>query len=461
MLLRKNIYHPLLSTSIITVIILFVVGSSQSLYSSDLNTIQASLKTSVTTLAGLSDNREIIEHIAQKKYVLIGDSTHGTHEFYQQRINITKSLIKEKNFKLIALEGDLPNVHRVNQYVQSLSSKTAMQVLNVSNPQGAWLWGNVSMLNFIQWLKEHNEQLPLGEQKVRLHGLDIYSFERSRNEVVDYLQLFSPEAAQQAIKRYSCFSRFGNNLHRYGKEILKSGLNNCAAAVNEQFELFVSCHYPCPENYPAIDREAYFYAQENAHIVKNTEKSFRIQYQTGSDITGWNQRDLHMMESFLSVSDYMEEPKSIFWLHNSHLGDARATEMVKSSQLNIGQLLNQSFSEDIYSIGMLTYQGLVSASDDWDSPAEIKKLLRAHPDSNEALFHSLGIPHFFLDLHQSESLKNFLNRTRLQRHVGVVYRPDDEMDSHYSETHLSDQFNAIIFIDTTTPVIDLNKSLVK
>ncbi len=386
MLLRRALQDHFLSILVIILGLLFIAGSSQNLYSSDLSPAKPSLKDSVTVLSGLSDNQAIIKNIAQRKYVLIGDSTHGTYEFYQQRINITKALIQEKNFKLIALEGDLPNVHWLNQYVQSKTSMTAMQVLNVSNPQGAWLWGNVSLLNFIQWLKKYNEQLPLGEQKVRLYGLDIYSFERSRNEVIDYLEWFSPEAAQQAYKRYACFSRFDNNLHRYGKQVSKNGLNNCTAEVAEQFELFSSCHYPCPESHPVIDQEAYFYAQENARIVKNTEKSFRIQYQTDSDSAGWNQRDLHMMESFLAVSDYMGKPKAIFWLHNSHTGDARATEMVKSFQLNIGQLLNQTFGQAVFSIGMLTYQGLVSAADDWGSPAKIKILRPAHPNSNESLF---------------------------------------------------------------------------
>ena len=448
-------------------VILFVMGISlildaqRNVYSSPIITqpeIQV-LKDVIIPLDGLDDSKPIVQLIDNIPYVLIGDSTHGTYEFYQQRINISKKLIQEKDFKLIVLEGDLHNVYRLNQYVHSLVPMTAMQVLNVSNPQGAWLWGNVAMLNFIQWLKKYNEQLPEGEQKVSLHGIDIYSFERSKNAVINYLLWFSPQAAIQAEQRYRCFNRFDNNLHHYGKAVARDPQLSCEADVLAQFMDFSACRFPCPEQYSFIDRDAFFYAEQNAMIIKNTEKSFRIQYQAGndygSDTDSWNQRDRHMMESFLAVSEHLNQPKTIVWAHNSHVGDARVTEMRDSDQLNLGQLMRQYFKEQVFSIGMLTYSGSVMAADDWNSSQEIKVLLNAHPFSNEAVFHLLEVPHFLLDLHQSEELEQIMNTTRLQRHVGVVYRPDDEMDSHYTYTHLAGQFDAIIYIDNTSPVIML------
>lgn len=416
------------------------------------------LKESVVPLNSLDDSKAIIKLIDQIPYVLIGDSTHGSYEFYQQRINLSKKLIQEKNFKLIVFEGDLPNVYRLNQYVQSRLPVTAMQALNVTNPQGAWLWGNVTMLNFIQWLKKYNDQLPEGEQKVSLHGLDIYSFERSKRIVINYLRLFSPQAAQQAFQRYQCFNRFGNDLHRYGKMLAHMPMLSCELDVVEQFQDFSLCRLPCPEHYSFIDRDAFFYTQENARVIKNTEKSFRVQYKTGKDSDSWNLRDIHMMESLLAVSEHLDHPKTIIWAHNSHVGDARATEMREKEQLNLGQLMRQKFGQQMFSLGMLTYNGVVAAADDWHSQAEIKTIRNAHPDSNEALFHSLGIRHFMLYLHGSEVLQNYLNKTRLQRHIGVVYRPQDEMASHYSYTHLADQFDAVIFIDSTTPVTSLKNN---
>ena len=223
----------------------------------------------------------------------------------------------------------------------------------------------------------------------------------------------------------------------------------------EQLRDFSNCRFPCPEQYSFIDRDAFFYAEQNALIIKNTEKSFRIQYSTGNDSDSWNLRDLHMMESILAVSEHLDNPGTIIWAHNSHLGDARATEMAERDQLNLGQLMRQHFGRQTFSIGMLTYNGMVAAADDWNSHPEIKIIRNAHPDSNEALFQSLGVPHFMLYLHQSEVLQNLLNQRRLQRHIGFVYRPHDEMDSHYTYTHLADQFDAIIFIETTTPVVFL------
>lgn len=455
MIIARYIARKHFMIFLLIVNISFVLDSQRSVYSSGVQSELNLLKDAIVSLTDLNDTDAIIKIIAHKPYVMIGDSTHGSYEFYQLRFNLSKKLIQEMNFKLIVLEGDLPNIYRINQYVQSQTPATAMQVLNVSNPQGAWLWDNVAMLNFIQWLKKYNAQLPEGEQKVSLHGIDIYSFDRSRREVIDYLKLFSPQAAQQANFRYQCFNRFDNDLHRYGKIVNHRPLLSCESEVMEQYLDFHECRYPCPEQYSFIDRDKFFYAQQNARVVKNTEKSFRIQYQTGRDADSWNQRDRHMMESFRAVSEYLNDPKTIFWAHNSHIGDASATEMVESYQLNLGQLMRQYVKQQVFTLGLLTYRGMVTAADDWQSPTKIKALRDAHPASNEALFHSLGKPFFMLYLHHSPELVQLMNQTRLQRHVGVVYRPFDELDSHYTYTHLAAQFDAIIYIDVTTPVISL------
>lgn len=449
----KLLYRYFL-TALLFVAVTFMIDSMRSLYSFNLSPM-ALLQSSVVPLHSLDDTKAIIELIGKRPIVLIGDSTHGTHEFYQQRIDISKGLIQEKNFKLLLLEGSWPTVYNLNQYIHSAIDVTAEEVLKVFNPQSAWLWRNMEMLNFIQWLKNYNEQLPDTEQKVSLLGLDIYSFEQSRGLVVDYLQNFSPQAAQQAQQRYQCFNRFNNDLHRYGRAVSRDHSLSCKEPVVAQYQDFSLCRFPCPEQYSFIDREAFFYASQNARIVKNTEKSLRLQYVTGDDTVSWNQRDRHMLESFLAISDYLVSPKTIIWAHNSHVGDARATEMAGQAQLSLGQLLRQNFGQQAFSIGMLTYSGSVAAADDWNRSAQIKTLLQAHPNSNESLFHQLGIPHFVLYLHQSAELKKLLNEPRLQRHVGVVYKPQNEMKSHYSYTHLADQFDAIIYIDETSATMGI------
>ncbi len=451
-----RVYPFLLFLSVM--LISFVVDAGQALYGFDSQAQvnsqaqMALLRQSVVPLNSLHDNKSIIDLIGQKPLLLIGDSTHGTHEFYQQRINISKQLIQEKNFKLIVLEGDWPNIYTLNQYVQSLIPITAQQALDVSNPHTFWLWNNVEMLNFILWLKKYNEQLPQGEQKVSLHGMDIYSFKQSRQQVFDYLQLFSSQAAQQAYQRYQCFAFFNNDLHRYGKAVRDDASLSCERAVVEQYVDFSACRYPCPEQYSFIDRDAFFCAQQNARVIKNTEKSFRLQYRFADDTQSWNQRDRHMMESLLASMTHLHQPKTIIWAHNSHLGDARATEMADRDQLNLGQLVRQYFAKQVFSIGMLTHSGTVMAADDWNSPAKIKTLLSAYHDSNEGFFHRLGVPFFVLDLHQSHELTRLLNQPRLQRHVGVVYRPQDEMAAHYTYTRLAEQFDAVIYIDSSTAV---------
>ncbi len=439
-------------------VVLFSAGIQHKLYAADLNKLSpvSLLKNTIIPLHGLNDLTPVVQLIADKPYVLLGDSTHGTYEFYQQRINLTKKLIQEKNFKVIAIEADVVNTQRLNQYIHSLIPLSAVEVLNVPNPEGgAWFWNNEPMLAFIRWLKHYNKQLPAHEQQVSLFGLDIYSFESSKRQVIDYLQLFSVPAAQQAAYRYQCFSPFSNNLHRYGRAVSSDPAYSCEAAVMAQYLDFASCRFPCPQQYAAIDAQDFFFAEQNARVVKNIEKSFRLQYLSGYDLESWNQRDRHMMESLQVVMAHLQQSKAIVWAHNSHIGDARATEMHDKFQLNLGQLLRQQYPQQVFALGMLTYTGSVTAADDWDSPARVKKLLNAHPDSNEALLHFLDVPHFVLSLRQSKELIAFLNQTRLQRHVGVIYRPFDEMASHYTYTHLADQFDALIFIDHSTAVKNL------
>jgi len=393
----KRELFSIIPSLFIILVTTFLIDAQRNLYSSripmssNMPSITAPqkvlLKHSVIPLNSLEDNYAIIKLIDNKPLVLIGDSTHGTHEFYQQRINISKQLIQEKNFKSILLEGDWPNVYTLNQYVQSLIPITAKQALHAHKSQGAWLWNNKETLNFLQWLKKYNQQLPEGEQKVSIYGLDIYSFLQSKQLVIDYLQDYSPEAAQQARYRYQCFNRFNNDLHRYAKAVKANHSLSCETPVVKQYMDFSACRISCPGEHAFIDREAFFNAQQNARIVKNSEKNIRIQYLTGNDLMSWNERDQHMMEMFMAISEHLHYPKTIIWAHNSHVGDARATEMRQQNQLNLGQLLRENFTTTVFSIGMLTYTGTVMAADEWNEPARVKKLSAAHYDSNEALFH--------------------------------------------------------------------------
>ena len=414
------------------------------------------LRNSLKPVNSINDYDQLIRKSGQHRFVLIGDSTHGSHEFYQQRIEISKRLIKEKNFKLIALEGDWPNVYALNQYIQSTTPHSLSYLLNAFNRHATWLWNNAETLQFLQWLKHYNSQLPAGEKKVHILGIDIYSFERSMQQVIDYLSFFSAAAAQQARQRYQCFQRFNYDLHSYGQAVSDNPLLSCEMAVTGQFLDFDLCRIPCPGDYAVIEPQAFFDARQNARVVKNTEKSLRLYYQKRDQSAMWNERDRHMLETIMALSEYLKNPRTIVWAHSSHLGDARATEMINQNQINLGQLLREYYGKQVYNIGLLSFSGQVVAADEWHAPAKIKPLLPAHPESNEAVFHELGIENFFLDLQQSEAIKQMFAELRLQRHVGVVYKPDDEFNAHYSHTQLSQQFDSIIYLDRTTAVWQLN-----
>jgi len=402
------------------------------------------------------DYTPLIATAGKAHMVLIGDSTHGSHEFYLERINISKRLIKEQNFTLIAIEGNWPNVNRLNQYIHSLIPIPAMQVMETFNQYPDWLWKNKEMLDFIQWLREHNRQIEDSNHKVSLYGMDIFGIHRSRQLVIEYLKKISIAAAKLAEQRYECFSAFNNDMDQYGQAVNTDLSLSCEPTVKQQYLDFIDCQIPCPDPGNPGNREAFFQAQQNALIVKNTEQKFRVFYQTESQVLSWNVRDQHMQESLNVLQQHLNNPKTIIWAHSSHLGDALATDMATYGQLNLGQLIRQQYPNQVFSIGMLTYAGHVVASDDWGSPAKVKVLLPAHQESNSALFHQWGVPRFLLFLQQPFHLTRWLNSSRLQRHVGVVYLPEEEMDAHYSHTHLVDQFDAILFIDVTTALVLLS-----
>ncbi len=413
------------------------------------------LAQSVIRINHSEDYETLIRRAGDTQIILIGDSTHGTHEFYQQRINISKRLIKEQNYKLIALEAGWPDIYLLNQYIQGLSPLSVGEIYNRFTDQPDWLWKNQEMLDFVHWLRAYNAQLP-AEARVSLYGIDLYSFDYSRHWVIQYLLQFSPAAAQQAMQRYQCVKAHDSDLHRYGQAVSSNLSHSCEREFVAQFNDFMLCRFPCPEQYPVINRDDYFTATQNARILKNIEKNVRVHHFTHNPVESWNIRDEHMLETLLALLDYKHQPKAIVWAHNSHLGDASATGMAEKNQLNLGQLLRQHFNQQLLNIGMLTYSGQVIATDRNEKRTKIMALSAAHPETNEAIFHALQIPRFLLFLKQSSRLYAWMNKKRPQRHVGVNYNSQEEVKSHYSYTHLADQFDAILYIDSTTALTLLN-----
>ncbi|MDO8953894.1 MAG: erythromycin esterase family protein [Gammaproteobacteria bacterium] len=402
------------------------------------------------------DYDKLIDKIGDSRFVLLGEATHGSHEFYQARADITERLIKEKGFMAIAIEGDFPDTYRVHNYLQGQGDQREWeQALSGFKRFPNWMWRNTTILPFITWLRQHNDDLPKKE-KVGLYGLDLYSLQSSSKSVIRYLQQRDPEAAKRAKQRYSHFNH-GTPAQTYGYLVNNGLRKSCAKEVDEQL-LELQCH---SQRYLAsgsfIDKERYFYAIQNARLIKNAERYYRAVFE--SNVSSWNLRDHHMAETFNALAAHLAErynkpAKIVVWAHNSHLGDARATEMSERGEVNLGQLLREQYGAAVYSVGFSTYSGTVTAASEWDCPPECKEVKPGLPGSYEQLFHLVQQASFIVDLDDPE-LEKMLCYPRLQRAIGVIYSPGTERSSHYYFSRLAYQFNSLIHFDETTAVVPL------
>lgn len=398
----------------------------------------------------------LLEKIGNARIVMIGEASHGTHEFYQARIDITKKLITEKGFMGVAIEGDWPDAYRVHQYIQGQNDKNKPEkALKHFNRFPRWMWRNTTIPPFLKWLREQNDLLQDPSHKLGFYGLDLYSMNASMQAVIDYLEKVDPKEAAYAIEHYNCFEHMKLDPQAYGY-LSQLGLKkNC---VEEVITVLYQLQNHAPE-YVYINEnklaaeDAYFSAVQNARLVKNAELYYRSLFM--QDVDSWNIRDRHMAEILNLLLSKLEaqfdQPaKMILWAHNSHLGDARATEMGSRGEINLGQLVRERYADDVYNVGFSTYTGTVTAASDWGNPAETKKINPGIPGSFEALFHATKYKDFMLSFAENKKLEHLLEPSRLQRAIGVIYRPDTERMSHYFFTHLPHQFNSIIHFDKTT-----------
>jgi erythromycin esterase-like protein/predicted phosphoribosyltransferase len=407
----------------------------------------------LTRTAG--DYDPLIERIGDARVALLGEASHGTHDFYSERAEIAKRLITEKNFTAIAVEADWPDAYRVNRYVCRLSDDIdAVEALSDFRRFPTWMWRNTVMLDFIEWLRAHNDAIPPGVTKVRLYGLDLYSLHASMKAVLRYLERVDPEAAKRARERYACFDQFNQDTQVYGFMTRLNLSKSCEEdVINQLLELQRLKGDLARRADPAAE-EDYFFASQNARLVKNAEAYYRAMFL--EEVSSWNLRDRHMAETLDALFEHLdrngERAKIAVWEHNSHLGDARATEMGQRGELNVGQLVREKYGRDAVLVGFTTYHGTVTAASDWGGPAERKRVRPARPDSYEALFHSLQHPRFLLTWRDGDRVADRLRASRLERAIGVVYRPDTERQSHYFQARLPDQFDAILHFDETRAV---------
>ena len=406
---------------------------------------------------GAGDYDRLVERLGRARFVLIGEASHGTHEFYRERAAITRRLITEKGFNAVAVEADWPDAYRVNRYVRGTSDdRSADQALSDFKRFPSWMWRNDVVLDFVQWLHAHNASNP--GSRAGFYGLDLYSLFTSIEHVLSYLERVDPMAARRARYRYGCFDHYGEDTQAYGYVASFDLERSCEdAVVAELVELRRrAAEYASRDGQVAT--EEFFAAEQNARLVKNAEEYYRTMFE--GQVSSWNLRDRHMGETLDALYQHLlkrnPDTRIVVWAHNSHLGDARATEMGRRrGELNLGQLVRERHGRESCLVGFSTYAGTVTAASDWDEPSQTKRVRPGLEGSYEALFHSFGIPRFLLWLEEQGRLPAAVLDERLQRAIGVIYRPETERISHYFHARVAEQFDALIHIDQTTALAAL------
>ena len=408
---------------------------------------------------GTSDYDQLLKLIGDAHFVLLGEASHGTHEFYAARAEITKRLIAEKGFVAVAVEADWPDAYRINRFVRSIGDdQEAIEALDDFKRFPTWMWRNADVLDFVGWLREFNNRIPANKERVGFYGLDLYSLFSSIEAVIDYLEKVDPEAAKRARFRYSCFDHYGEDSQAYGYATTFGLTPSCEDEVVSQLVDFRRQATDYASRDGQIPPDEAFFAEQNARLVKNAERYYRSMF--AGRVSSWNLRDQHMAETLENLVAHFRrqgrEPKIAVWEHNSHLGDARATDMGLQGELNVGQLVRERHSDDAVLVGFTTYTGTVTAASDWDGPAERKQVRPALPETYEALFHQVGIEAFLLTLRNRSGL-DALARKRLERAIGVIYLPQTERVSHYFHASLPRQFDAVLHYDESRAVEPLER----
>ncbi|MDX6287167.1 MAG: hypothetical protein QOG53_2652 [Frankiales bacterium] len=431
-------------------------------FPTELATVRAAI---ATVDEGAMYDDELFDLVGNAHVVLIGEASHGTHEFYAARARMTRRLIEEKGFAAVAIEGDWPDAFRVNRYVRGHGEdKTAEESLRGFERFPSWMWRNEVVLDFVGWLRHHNDRIGRDDRATAgFYGLDVYSLFRSQSEVISYLERVDPAAAAQARERYSCFDHPGasDDGQAYGYAAAFGAGPTCEAEAVAQLVDIQEHAADYVSRGGRLLPEDHFFAEQNARVVKNAEAYYRAMF--SGRTSSWNLRDQHMSETLDALISHLgeqrQEPaKIVVWAHNSHVGDARVTEAAARGELTLGQLVRQGRPDDCRLIGFTTYAGAVTAAHDWGGPAERKRVRPALDNSVEDFFHDVGDESFLLRFDRPAPATELLRIPRLERAIGVIYRPRTERQSHYFSTRLAEQFDAVIHIDETRAVEPLERT---
>ncbi|WP_182375031.1 erythromycin esterase family protein [Pseudomonas putida] len=391
----------------------------------------------------------LFDRFADARVILLGEASHGSSEFYRARAAITRRLIEQHGFNIVAVEADWPDAGHVDQYVRGLAHSAWKRHIFSRFP--TWMWRNNEVKAFAQWLHGHNRLLPT-DHRVEFRGLDVYSLRNSIHEVLAYLDRVDPHLAHEARRRYGCLTPWQDDPALYGHFVERGGVMPCEQPVIQQLNVMLA------EQLSGLVRndEAFFNATQNARVIIAAEQYYRAIYRGST--ASWNLRDRHMFDTLRALLEHRgPHAKAVVWAHNSHIGNAGATEMGWKGQFTIGQLCRSAFGHDAVLIGMATDRGQVAAADDWDGDMQIKEIRPSRSDSWEHQFRLAGVPASLSDWRdpQRKALRHVLSTALLERAIGVIYRPESERLSHYFEAVLAEQFDALLWFEQTQPVTAL------
>lgn len=384
----------------------------------------------------------LLDRIGNARIVLIGEASHGTSQFYRMRQRITRELITRRGFTIIGAEADWPDAQHLDSYARRREPRSDRPFSRFPS----WMWRNHEVYGFVEWLRDHNDQVGDRKQKVGFYGLDLYSMFSSIDEVLKYLRDIDPKLAEIAQQRYECLDPFRTDPGGYGSAVLLDRYRECQEDVTKMLSDLLSKSL----DYTRQDGESFLDAAQNARVVANAERYYKLMYHGAPD--SWNLRDSHMFETLKHLLEYHgPSSKAVVWAHNSHIGDAGATQMAARGETNIGQLARESFRDQTYTIGFGTHTGTVAAADRWGGKVKIKDVQPSHADSYEHLCHQADGKAYLLDLQKPE-VRKALQQSRLERAIGVIYRPETELQSHYFKAVLPDQFDEYAWFDHSDAV---------
>jgi protein-L-isoaspartate(D-aspartate) O-methyltransferase len=393
----------------------------------------------------------LFDRFGDARVVLLGEASHGTSEFYRARAAITRRLIEEHGFTIVAVEADWPDAATIDRYVRHRAKREGEEPAFARFP--TWMWRNEEVDAFIRWMRKHNNERAY-EAMAGFYGLDLYNLGGSMRAVVDFLEEADPEAARVARRRYGCLEPWSEDPAGYGRMALMEGYGRCEAGAVEMLKELMQRRMDCMSE----ECDEWLDAAGNARLVADAERYYRVMYHGSAE--SWNLRDTHMFETLRQILDAKgPDAKAVVWAHNSHIGNARFTEMGEvREELNIGQLVKDGFGDEARLIGFGTHKGKVAAADDWDEPMEVMAVRPSLADSYERMCHDSGLPRFLLDLREGvlrPEAAQALMEPRLERFIGVIYRPQTERWSHYSQATLPKQFDAYVWFDETEAVTPL------